>query len=72
VKQFNYTGHENIENLDDNKENIVIKNNNITVVPSFPYVNKLHTPKNIRIPDEMLEEIVYLIREKTNDNICYC
>ena len=28
--------------------------------------------KNIRIPDDMYDEIIKLIKNKTNGNLCYC
>lgn len=72
IKQFIQRGCNNIDLLDDIKNDIVIHSNNFLLQPSFPYVFDNNTNKNIRIPDNMFDEIVNLIRISTNDNISYC
>ena len=72
IKQFKQQGNNDIDNLDDIKDNIVLHSNNISLAPSFPYVFEELTKKNIRIPDNMFDEIINLIKIKTDGNICYC
>ena len=72
IKHFILHGNNNIDNLDDIKDNVVLHHNNIELAPSFPYVYDETTKKNIRIPDNMFNEIVDLIRIKTGGNISYC
>lgn len=72
IKQFRQNGNNDIDNLDDIKENLVLQHNNISLAPSFPYVFDNTTKKNIRIPDNMFDEIVNSIKVKTGGNICYC
>lgn len=72
IKQFKQQGNNDINNLDDIKDNVVLHHNNISLAPSFPYVFDNATKKNIRIPDNMFDEIVNLIKLKTGENLCYC
>jgi ParB/RepB/Spo0J family partition protein len=72
IKQFKQQGNNDIDNLDDIKDNVVLHHNNISLAPSFPYVFDDTTKKNIRIPDNMFNEIVNLIKLKTGENLCYC
>jgi ParB/RepB/Spo0J family partition protein len=72
IKQFRQNGNNDIDNLDDIKDNVVLHYNNISLAPSFPYVFDNTTKKNIRIPDNMFDEIVNSIKVKTDGNICYC
>jgi len=72
IKVFRLNGNNDIDNLDDIKENLVIQYNNILLQPSFPYVFDNTTKKNIRIPDNMFDEIVNYILVKTGGNISYC
>jgi hypothetical protein len=72
IKQFKQQGNNDIDNLDYIKDNVVIQSNNIQLAPSFPYVFDSSTQKNIRIPDNMFDEIVHLIKFETDGNICYC
>jgi hypothetical protein len=72
IKQFKQQGNNDIDNLDDIKDNVVLHYNNISLAPSFPYVFDNSTEKKIRIPDNMFDEIVNLIKVKTDGNICYC
>lgn len=71
IKQFKQQGN-NIDSLDGIKDNVVLHHNNISLAPSFPYVFDNTTKKNIRIPDNMFDEIVNLIKLKTGENLCYC
>ena len=71
IKYFNLQGNNDIDNLDDIKDKVVLHHNNIELAPSFPYVYDENTKKNIRIPDNMFNEIVSLIKVKTG-NIFYC
>lgn len=72
IKQFKQQGNNDIDILDDIKDNVVLHSNNISLAPSFPYVFDNSTKKNIRIPDNMFDEIVNLIKNKTDGNMCYC
>ena len=72
IKQFKQQGNNDIDNLDYIKDNVVLHHNNISLSPSFPYVFDATTKQNVRIPDNMFEEIVNLINIKTCGNMCYC
>jgi ParB/RepB/Spo0J family partition protein len=72
IKQFIQQGNNDINFLDDIKDNVILHYNNISLAPSFPYVIENSTKKYIRIPDNMFDEIVNLIKIKTNGNLCYC
>jgi len=72
IKQFIRHGDNDIDILDNIKENVVMHYNNISLAPSFPYVFEKLTNKNIRIPDNMFDEIINLIKINTAGNICYC
>jgi ParB/RepB/Spo0J family partition protein len=72
IKQFKQHGNNDINILDDIKDNVVICSNNISLAPSFPYVIDNVSNKYIRIPDNMFDEIINLIKIKTNGNLCYC
>ena len=72
IKQFTQQGNNDIDILDDIKDNVVLNYNNISLAPSFPYVIDIVSNKNIRIPGNMFDEIVNLIKIKTNGNLCYC
>ena len=72
IKQFKQQGYNNIDDLDDIKDNVVLQSNNIKLEGTFPYVFDNTTKKNIRIPFHMFDEIVNLIKIKTDGNVCYC
>jgi ParB family chromosome partitioning protein len=72
IKRFKQYGNNDINNLNDIKDNIVIQYNNISLAPSFPYVFDNSTNKNVRIPENMFDEIINLIKNKTDGNIFYC
>ena len=72
IKQFKRQGSDDIDDVDYIKNNIVLHSNDISLAPSFPYVFDNSTTKNIRIPDNMFDEIVNLIKIKTDGNMCYC
>jgi ParB/RepB/Spo0J family partition protein len=72
IKQFIQQGNNDIDVFNDIKDNVVLHYNNISLAPSFPYVFEKLTKKNIRIPDNMFDEIINLIKIKTDGNICYC
>jgi hypothetical protein len=72
IKQFKQQGNNNIDDLDDIKDNVVLQSNNIKLEATFPYVFDSSTQKNIRIPNNMFDEIVRLIKIKTDGNISYC
>ena len=68
LKLFKLNGHNNIDDFDTIKENIVLTHNQIILEPSYPYVFDIITNNNIRNPENMFEEIVNLIKnKKTND-----
>jgi ParB family chromosome partitioning protein len=70
IRQFRLSGSDDIDELDEIKENIAILKNNIILVDSYPYVFDSSLNKNIRIPQDMYKEIVDLI--KKNGNVVYC
>ena len=72
IKQFKLHGNGDIDNLDDIKDNVVIHYNNIKLAPSFPYVFDKSSGQNIRIPNNMFDEIINLIKNKSNGNLFYC
>lgn len=72
IKQFKQQGNNDIDILDDIKDNVVLHSNNISLEPSFPYVIDIVSNTKIRIPDNMFDEIVNLIKIKTNGNVSYC
>lgn len=72
IKQFKLNGDYDIDVLDEIKDDVVLQYNNIKLAPSVPYVFDKVTENNIIIPSDMYEEIVELIKSKTNGNICYC
>ena len=69
ITQFNQYGEDNIDKLDEIKDNLVIHCNNIGLAPSFPYVIDKVTQKKIIIPESLYDEIIDLIKIKTNGNI---
>lgn len=71
IKQFKQQGNNDIDDLDDIKDNVVLQSNNIKLEGTFPYVFDSFTQQNIRIPNNMFDEIVNLIKVKTCGNICY-
>ena len=72
IKEFRHQGSNDIDILNDIKDDILLDNTDIKLEPSFPYVFDNTTKKNIRIPYNMFDEIVNLIKIKTNGDICYC
>jgi len=72
IKHFILHGNNDIDNLNDIKDKVVLHHNRIDLAPSFPYVYDEYTNKNIRIPDNMFNEMVCLIKVKTGGNIVYC
>ena len=72
IKQFKMNGSNDIDELEDIKLNITLHHNNIISAPSYPYIFDVTSNKNIRIPENMFEEIINLIKEKTDNNLCYC
>ena len=64
IKQFKLNGSDNIDELDDITENIVIRHNNIKLAPSFPYVIDTTEEKHVRIPEEMYNEVINLLKSK--------
>jgi ParB/RepB/Spo0J family partition protein len=72
IKEFNLNGDDDIDELDNIKEYIAIKENHIILAPSYPYVFDSILKKNVRIPESLFEEIVNLIKHKTGNNLIYC
>jgi hypothetical protein len=72
IKEFNLNGDDDIDELDNIKEYIAIKENHIILSPSYPYVFDSILKKNVRIPESLFEEIVNLIKHKTGNNLIYC
>ena len=70
IKDFIRNDCEDAEDINDIKEDIAIQQNNIRLAPSFPYV-KDENGKNIRIPENLFNEVITLIKSKTNNNLEY-
>ena len=64
LKLFKLNGNNNIDDFDIIKENIVLTHNKIILEPGYPYVFDIITNNNIRIPEDMFQEIVNLIQNK--------
>ena len=72
IKKYKQYGVEDIDILDDIKNDVVCYDNDIeTYIELPPYVFDNIAKKNIRIPDNMFDEIVLLIKTKSNGNVCY-
>lgn len=63
LKQFTQSGSDDIDDLDEIKENIAIQQNNIKLAPSFPYITD-SAGKDIRIPTNCYDDIIRLIKNK--------
>jgi len=63
LKQFAQSGSDDIDDLNEIKENIAIQQNNIKLAPSFPYI-KDSDDKYIRIPTSCYDDIITLIKNK--------
>jgi len=63
LKQFAQSGSDDIDDLNEIKENIAIQQNNIKLAPSFPYI-KDSDDKYIRIPTNCYDDIITLIKNK--------
>lgn len=63
LKQFTQSGSNDINDLDEIKENIAIQHNNIILAPSFPYVED-NDGKNVRIPRNCFNDVINLIYNK--------
>ena len=72
IKRFIREGSENMEDLNEIKNDIILHQNEIALKPSCPYVFDKTTGKDIIIPKMMYDEFVNLINKHTNGNICYC
>lgn len=72
IKQFKLHGYNDIDCLDDIKDNVVLHYNNIKLAPSFPYIFDKSSGQNIRIPDNLFDDIINLIKNKNNGNLSYC
>ena len=71
LKHFKNQGNE-ISELEEIKDNIGSKQIKSKVALEFPYVYDTSADKNIQIPVNLFNDIVELIKNKTNRNICYC
>ena len=74
IKKFKLNGNDDIEELDDIKTTIIAQHNNFIIAPPPPpsYVFDTTTSKNIIIPINMYEEIVNMIKSRTDGNIFFC
>jgi len=63
LKQFAQSGSDDIDDLNEIKENIAIQQNNIKLAPSFPYITD-SDGKDIRIPTNCYYDIITLIKNK--------
>lgn len=70
IKKFRQSGND-ISDLDHIKNEVAMHHNNILLAPSYPYVPDNSTGKLVRIPDNMFDEIVNLIKKNTGGNLCY-
>ena len=70
LKQFVEDECSDADDINDIKEEIAIKQNNISVAPSFPYVIDING-KFIKIPKHLFQDIIILIKNKCEGNIEY-
>ena len=70
IKQFKLNGND-INELEEIRDNIALQQNNIKLAPSFPYVFDVNTKTNIRIPENLYQEIIDLIKIRTCNNLVY-
>ena len=70
IKDFIRSGFKDAEDINDIKEEIAIKQNNISLAPSFPYVND-ENGKIVKIPETLFAEVIALIKSKNNGQLEY-
>ena len=70
IKKYVSGGYTDEDDFQDIKEDISLFENNIKLAPSYPYVFENSTGKNIRIPDELYDDIIDLI--KVSGSVIYC
>jgi len=70
LKQFVKEGLTDAEDLCDIKEDIAMKDNDIKLAPSYPYVKDTEG-KNVRIPTQLFSEIISLIQTRCG-SLEYC
>ncbi len=70
IKDFIRSGCKDAEDINDIKEEIAIKQNNILLAPSFPYVND-ENGKIVKIPETLFAEVIALIKTKNNGQLEY-
>ena len=71
IKKFKSNGANDLDTLEEIRENVVLHDHQITLAPSFPYVVEVETGKFVRIPEVMYGEVLDLIKLKSNGNIVY-
>lgn len=71
IKQFKASGC-NINQLSDIKDNVVIRYNDLKCVPDCPYVFDNTTKKYVKIPLNIYDEIITLIKTKNGGKLEYC
>lgn len=64
LKQFVQSGSDDIDDLDEIRENNAIHQNKIILAPSFPYVKDNTNNENVRIPISCYDDIISLIKNK--------
>ena len=72
LKNFRNSNDMDIENLNDIKEKVIIKDNNMNIIEARPpYIYDKTIDKNIIIPEDMYDEILRLIKTRKNGNLVY-
>ena len=70
IKDFIRKEYDDAEDINDIKEEIAIKENNVQLAPSFPYV-KDEDGKNVKIPENIFTDVITLIKSKTGGVLEY-
>jgi hypothetical protein len=71
IRKFKNSGSDDMNQLEEIRNNIALQQNNIKTVIEFPYVFDVNTDKNILIPENLFQEIVELIKLRTGNNLIY-
>ena len=70
IKDFIRNEFVDAEDINEIKEEIAIKQNNIKLSPSFPYVTD-EEGKDVKIPTHLFVDVIALIRSKTGNQLEY-
>lgn len=70
IKDFIRMEYDDADDINDIKEDIVIKENNVILLPSFPYVID-ENRKCVKIPENIFADVITLIKSKTGGVLEY-